>query len=123
MSVHKNPSGGSGAPGSGDRLYMQFDPVFFEKTRLSMMTLIHQEGAVSFNRFKLLLDGTDGAIYGHIQKLLKAGYIRQKKEIAGDKAQTVYSLTASGTRLFRDYLSFLEQMLRKDRERKNDAGR
>ncbi len=122
MSANKNPAGEGGARGGGNRLYMQFDPVFFEKTRLSMMTLIHQEGTVSFNRFKLLLDGTDGAIYGHIQKLLKAGYIRQKKEIAGDKAQTVYSLTASGARLFRDYLSFLETMLHEDREKSSDAG-
>lgn len=106
---------------NAEQLYTQFDPVFFEKTRLSMMTLLHQEGVVSFNRFKLLLGTSDGAVYGHIQKLLQAEYIRQKKEIAGDKIQTVYSLTAPGRRLFRQYLEFLETILQQEREGSKNA--
>ncbi|WP_319560981.1 hypothetical protein [Marispirochaeta sp.] len=32
-----------------DKLYTRFDGVFFEKTRLSLMTLIMQEESVAFN--------------------------------------------------------------------------
>ena len=92
-------------------LYTKFDGVFFEKTRLSMLTVLFEEEAVSFNRFKKIIGGTDGAIYTHIEKLLKAGYVGKRKEIAGNAAQTVYFLTADGKREFRDYLKFLKTMI------------
>ncbi len=96
-----------------DQFYTQFDAVFFEKTRLSMITLLHQEGKVSFNRFRKLLGGTDGSIYSHLQKLLNAGYIGRKRRIAGEKPETVYTLTTAGQKLFRDYLVFLEDFLKR----------
>jgi DNA-binding MarR family transcriptional regulator len=96
---------------SSDDLYTRFDSVFIEKTRLSMMTILYREGRASFNLMKKLLGGTDGAIYTHMKKLLEAGYVEQKKEIAGGSAQTVYSLTKEGKRLFQSYLRFLEVLL------------
>ncbi len=95
-----------------DSYYTRFDAVFFEKTRLSMITLLHQERWVSFNRFRKMLGGTDGSIYSHLQKLLNAGYIKQKRQIAGEKAQTIYALTSAGRKLFKDYLVFLEDLLK-----------
>jgi DNA-binding PadR family transcriptional regulator len=92
--------------------YTQFDAVFFEKTRLSMITLLHREGWVSFSRFKKLLGGTDGSVYSHLKKLLHAGYVKQKRQIAGEKAQTIYTLTPAGRKLFKDYLAFLEDLLK-----------
>jgi DNA-binding transcriptional ArsR family regulator len=89
-------------------LYTQFDSIFFEKTRLSMMTMLYREGMVSFNRFKKIIGGTDGAVYSHLKKLYEAGYINQKKEIAGNSVQTVYSITGKGKKLFKRYLEFLE---------------
>ncbi len=94
-----------------DELYTQFDPVFFEKTRLSMMTVLYKEGTVTFNRLKKIIGGTDGAVYTHVNKLLTAGYVAQKKEIAGNNVQTVYWLTESGKELFRKYLEFLENII------------
>ncbi|MCD6122989.1 MAG: transcriptional regulator [Spirochaetales bacterium] len=99
-------------------LYTQFDPVFFEKTRLSMLTILHSEEAVSFNKFKKLLGGTDGSIYSHIQKLIKAGYIEQHKSIFKDRQQTQYSLTEKGKSTFKKYIYFLENMLKTKRGRK-----
>lgn len=92
-------------------LYTQFDGIFFEKTRLSMMTVLYQEKIVSFNRFKKVIGGSDGSIYSHLQKLIDAEYISQKKEIVGDKAHTLYSLTRKGRKLFQDYLKFLETIV------------
>ena len=103
-------------------LYTQFDAVFFEKTRLSMMTVLYQEGVVSYNRFKKVIGGTDGAVYSHVRKLLEAGYVTGKKEIAGNGVQTVYTLTKSGKQLFSEYLRFLENILtdqKKDARRNN----
>lgn len=96
-------------------LYRRFDNVFFEKTRLSMMTVLYQEGRVSFNMFKQRLDASDGAIYTHLEKLIKAGYVRKKKEIAGTEVQTVYFPTPRGRMLFADYLDFIEDLLRSTR--------
>lgn len=100
-----------------DRLYTRFDSAFFEKTRLSMMTILYKEGTVSFNRFKTLLRGSDGGVYAHLRTLQQAGYVTRRKRLAADRegpgpsVQSQYSLTATGRRTFRDYLQFLEQTL------------
>lgn len=93
---------------NNENLYTQFDNVFFEKTRLSMITIIYKEEVVSFNRIKKVIGGTDGAIYTHLKKLLSANYITQKKEITGTKAETFYSLTKEGKGTFKKYIKFLE---------------
>ena len=77
-----------------------------------MITLLHQEGWVSFNRFRKILGGTDGSTYSHLKKLLNAGYIKRKRQITGEKAQTIYELTPAGKKLFKDYLAFLETLLK-----------
>lgn len=95
-------------------LYTQFDSIFFEKTRLSIITILYREESVSFNRLKKILGVTDGAIYTHLQKLEEAKYIDLKKEIFGDRAQTVYKLTKGGKKLFQSYMKFLEGMIKQD---------
>jgi len=95
-----------------EELYTQFDNVFFEKTRLSMMTILYKEESVSFNRLKKVIGGSDGATYTHLKKLEEAGYIDQKKEIIGSKVQTFYSLTGNGRELFQKYIRFLESMIK-----------
>lgn len=100
-----------------DELYLQFNSVFIEKTRLSMMTILYREERVSFNRFKKIIGATDGAIYTHLQKLQDAGYISQKKELAGNTVQTVYFLKRRGRELFQRYLRFLEEVVSEQKER------
>lgn len=95
-----------------DKLYTRFDNIFFEKTRLSMMTILYREKKVSFNRFRKLIGASDGAVYTHLQKLEDAKYIDQKKEIVGNKMQTVYFLTKTGMYVFKEYLVFLESVIR-----------
>jgi DNA-binding MarR family transcriptional regulator len=94
-----------------DDLYTRFDSVFFEKTRLSIMTVLYREDMVSFNQLKKIIGGSDGSIYTHMEKLIKAGYVEKRKELAGSSVQTVYKIMKEGRILFRDYLSFLEKML------------
>ena len=97
-------------------LYLNFDQVFFEKTRLSMITLLYKENNVSYNRFKKIIGGTDGSIYAHLKKLLDAEYIQKKKELIGDAAHTIYSLTHKGEKTFKEYLEFLERLIKEYRE-------
>lgn len=97
-------------------LYLNFDQVFFEKTRLSMLTLLYKEIYVSYNRFKKIIGGTDGSIYAHLKKLLHAGYIQKKKELVGESAHTIYSLTRKGEKTFREYIRFLETVVREHKK-------
>jgi predicted transcriptional regulator len=99
-----------------DELYTQFDNIFFEKTRLSIMTVLYKEQRVSFNRFKKILGATDGALYTHLKKLIAAAYITYKKTVAGDSAETVYSLTKKGKDNFKHYLTFLENTIMGNQE-------
>ena len=92
-------------------LFTRFDAAFFEKTRLSIMTVLYRESTASFKHLKSLIDVTDGALYAHLQKLINARYIRQKKLVKNESAQTFYFLTDSGRRVYRDYLRFLEELL------------
>ena len=94
-----------------DRLYTRFDGVFFEKTRLSLITLIIQEESVSFTTLKERLQMSDGSLYTHLEKLIQAGYIDKRREMAGTAPRTLYSASETGKELFREYLSFLETIL------------
>jgi len=106
---------------SSNDLYNQFDGVFIEKSRLSIMTLLYQEKTVTFLRLKAILGATDGALYSHMKKLVEAGYVRREKRLAGERAETLYTLTTEGSSLFRRYLRFLENMLESAREEENDG--
>lgn len=100
-------------------LYLNFDPVFFEKTRISMITLLYKETHVSYNRFKKIIGGTDGSIYAHLKKLIESGYIKKKKELIGETAQTIYSLTQKGERTFSEYMTFLENIIQEYKREEN----
>ncbi|HUX11661.1 MAG TPA: transcriptional regulator [Spirochaetia bacterium] len=95
-----------------DDLYTRFDSTFFEKTRLSILTIVYRTGVVSFNYLKRQLKMTDGAIYTHLEKLVQGEYLGKKREIADGAAQTSYFMTEKGKTAYRDYLSFLELMLK-----------
>lgn len=98
-----------------DDLYTQFDSIFFEKTRLSILTVLYKDDMVSFNQLKNIIGGTDGSIYTHMEKLIKANYVEKRKELAGSSVQTVYKITKEGRSLFKEYLAFLEKMLQANR--------
>ena len=101
-------------------LYTRFDPVFFEKTRLSIITVLYQEKKVSFNRLKKILSQSDGAVYSHLKKLNEAGYIESKKEISPENAvQTIYNLSKKGVKAFTEYLQFMQDLL-KERSESNE---
>lgn len=103
-----------------DDLYTRFDQAFFERTRLSIVTLIDQRGSISFNGLKAVLGITDGALYSHLVKLIDTGYVTKEKQLTGDTVQTVYALSTEGARTYQEYLSFLQQILQREKEEMHD---
>ncbi|AFG36292.1 transcriptional regulator [Spirochaeta africana] len=99
-------------------LYTRFDGVFFEKTRLSLVTLLYREEKLSFNSLKSRLKLSDGSLYSHLEKLIQAGYAEKTKEYAGLSLQTVYGLTGYGRAEFRAYLAFVQEILQIEEVRK-----
>ncbi|MDA3949132.1 MAG: transcriptional regulator [Spirochaeta sp.] len=94
-----------------EELYTRFDGVFFEKTRLSIMTLLNQEEKLAFNALKQRLGGSDGGIYTHLEKLIAAGYVGKEREIVAGTPRTLYFLTTAGHRAFAEYIEFLAQII------------
>lgn len=92
-------------------LYTRFDAVFFEKTRLSIVTILNQEERLAFGALKARLGGTDGAIYTHLEKLIKAGYVCKERVLTPAGAQTMYELTDLGRHEFGAYIDFLSTLL------------
>lgn len=92
-------------------LYTQFDSVFFEKTRLSIITILFQEESMTFNGLKERLGATDGALYTHLEKLGDRGYVTKRREFTGVTTQTVYTLSAAGIGEFERYVAFLTRLV------------
>jgi len=93
-------------------LYLKFDAVFFEKTRLSVLTLLYREGRLSFTALKEALAASDGAVYTHLEKLKAAGYVSRDKELIDGSVSSQYELTVLGRQQFLAYIEFLEGVLK-----------
>lgn len=105
-----------------NELYTRFDAIFFEKTRLSIVTLLNQEERLAFGALKERLGGTDGAIYTHLEKLIKAGYVRKERELTPSGAQTMYELTEFGVAEFGAYISFLASVVTQAKNSDSQGG-
>ncbi|HKK48394.1 MAG TPA: transcriptional regulator [Alkalispirochaeta sp.] len=98
-----------------DELYTQFDGVFFEKTRLSIVTLLNQDEKLAFTALKGRLGLSDGALYTHLEKLIRGNYVQKERVLTPGGAETRYRLTSYGHETFRGYVDFLGRLLETDR--------
>jgi DNA-binding MarR family transcriptional regulator len=92
-------------------LYTRFDGVFFEKTRLSIVTLLNQDERLAFNALKDRLELSDGSLYTHLEKLVGSGYVKKERELGANGSRTLYELTPRGREIFADYIAFLDDIL------------
>lgn len=97
-------------------LFTNFDSIFFEKTRLSILTILYTDEKASFNRLKSVLKIADGTLYSHLKKLIDAGYISFKKTIKNNNINTIYKLTEKGEKEFSQYLMFLESFVKDNKK-------
>lgn len=66
---------------------------------------------LEFVRLKALLNATEGNLGAHLGTLEGAGYIRVEKDFNGKKPRTRVSLSEAGTRAFREYVSYLREIV------------
>ena len=93
-------------------LLAQFNKAFESKARLSLMSVLMVNDAVSFNTFKELLGLTDGNLATHLRALEEAGYVLVQKQFVGRKPNTTYKATSAGQQAFADHLTALEAFIK-----------
>ena len=89
----------------------KIDKVIHERGRLAIMTLLATRVRWSFADLKTELRLSDGNLITHLRTLDHAGYVAVTKELA-DRPHTSYALTAKGKKVFHDYLTLLEQIVK-----------
>lgn len=92
----------------------KLDKTIHEKGRLSIMTLLASRLEWSFQDLKAELQMSDGNLITHLRTLNDKGYVSILKNAEG-KRRTLYRLTASGKKAFREYLEVLEAIVERSR--------
>lgn len=85
--------------------------IFENRVRLGIMSILMVEQWVEFNRFKEILEITDGNLANHLNALETNLYIEMKKEFIGRKTRTTYKATDLGKTEFTDHLKILENLI------------
>ena len=88
----------------------ELDPLLQHRSRIGAMVLLSNADAMAFTRLKELLKETDGNLGAQLRKLEDAGYITVKKEFAGRKPISWYSLPASGRKALKRHLNALQNV-------------
>ncbi len=89
----------------------QVDRVIHQPVRLSIVSALAVNDALSFNELKQLLELSDGNLSVHARKLEDAGYIACAKKFIGRVPRTQYRLTAPGRRALERYLAHMEALI------------
>lgn len=87
--------------------------VFESRIRLGIMSVLMVNDSYDFSSLKESLDVTDGNLASHLKALEENGLIETKKKFIGRKPNTSYTLTDKGSRLFKQHLNALEDLIRK----------
>jgi DNA-binding HxlR family transcriptional regulator len=96
---------------------LELDRLIHERLRLAMVSSLAVNETLSFNELKRLLETTDGNLSVHARKLEEAGYVTCTKSFEGRVPRTEYCLTATGREALERYLSHMEALIRRTRER------
>lgn len=86
--------------------------VFDSRIRLGIMSALMVNEEVNFNELKELIDVTDGNLASHIKTLEENMYIKVQKGFIGRKTNTIYSITKTGEKAFKQHLEALEKMIK-----------
>ena len=79
--------------------------------RLAVCVLLSRQQELSFARFKVLLEMTDGNLGAQLRKLEDAGFVAVDKQLEGRGLVTRYRLTPAGRAAFREYVDQLAALL------------
>ncbi|HBH07088.1 MAG TPA: transcriptional regulator [Flavobacteriales bacterium] len=89
----------------------QLNKAFDNRARLGIVSALRARKDVTFNELKGLLELTDGNLATHLQALEKVDYIVVKKEFAGRKPKTSYTLTRKGKIAFDKHIEALASII------------
>ncbi len=95
----------------------ELDSLIHERIRLGIVSALAVNESLTFNDLKKLLDTTDGNLSVHARKLEEAKYVDCMKSFEGRLPKTEYRLTAGGRRALERYLSHMEALIRRTREK------
>lgn len=88
------------------------DGLLHQPVRTQIAAYLAGRGEASFAELKRTLSVTDGNLDAHMTKLVEAGYVEARKEIAAaGRPQTVFALTERGREAFVGYVSALSALL------------
>jgi DNA-binding HxlR family transcriptional regulator len=90
----------------------RLNKLFENRVRLGIMSALIVNDSYDFNSLKVTLDVTDGNLASHLKALEENNLISVNKQFIGRKPNTSYSITETGSRLFRDHLKALEDIIK-----------
>ncbi len=93
----------------------KLNPVFENRVRLAIMSVLAVSDTADFNALKTMLELTDGNLATHMAVLEKHRYVRVRKEFVERKPQTTYAITPAGREAFAHHVDALEAVLRAGR--------
>ena len=88
------------------------DPLIHEAARLKVVAVLNEAEAADFNYLLTVTGLTRGNLSTHMAKLLKGGYVAERKEFVERKPHTDYNLTAAGRMAYRRYLKSWRDLTR-----------
>ncbi|HJO02489.1 MAG TPA: transcriptional regulator [Acidobacteriota bacterium] len=87
------------------------DRIIHQPVRLSIVSSLAVNEALSFNELKRLLELSDGNLSVHARRLEDAGYVTCDKKFVGRVPRTRYRLTDSGRQALQRYLEHMEALI------------
>ena len=86
---------------------------FDNQIRLSIMSMLMVNDAVDFSTFKEMLELSDGNLSTHLSFLENENYISVNKQFIGKRPKSSYRTTPTGKKAFSDYLTALDNLIKK----------
>ncbi|HEY5103425.1 MAG TPA: transcriptional regulator [Acidimicrobiales bacterium] len=87
------------------------DDVVHQRTRLGILTVLHEANKVEFGYLQEALGLTGGNLSQHLSVLEKSGLIRIEKGYEGRRARTWVSNTRAGTKALRAEVTALKALV------------
>ena len=109
------PKASSHDPRAAKHEATNLDRVIHERMRLAIVSALAVNDSLTFNDLKRLLETTDGNLSVHARKLEEAHYIACSKFFDGRIPRTEYRLTAAGRRALENYITQMEDLIRRTR--------
>lgn len=87
---------------------------FESRVRLGIMAVLTVNDWVDHAALKELLNVTDGNLASHMTALVGTKYVQVRKRFVGNRPNTGYKATATGTKAFKDHIEAMELLLKQN---------